>query len=144
VIPQVADRFETDPDRVAIGGISMGGFGAYDLARLNPDRFCAVGGRSPALWRSGGETAPGAFDDAEDFGRHDVIADADWLSGLPAWLDAGDRDPFRRGDGAFLAALEVAGAGVNAHTWPGGHNGDYWNRHWPDYLRFYARELERC
>jgi S-formylglutathione hydrolase FrmB len=49
----------------------VGGFGAYDLARLNPGRFCAVGGHSPALWRSGGETAPGAVDDAEDFARHD-------------------------------------------------------------------------
>jgi S-formylglutathione hydrolase FrmB len=33
VIPQVAKRFHTDRRRVAIGGISMGGFGAYDLAR---------------------------------------------------------------------------------------------------------------
>jgi S-formylglutathione hydrolase FrmB len=49
VIPQVTRRFGTDRRRVAIGGISMGGFGAYDLARLNPGRFCAVGGHSPAL-----------------------------------------------------------------------------------------------
>jgi S-formylglutathione hydrolase FrmB len=48
VIPQVAERLHTD-DRVAIGGISMGGFGAYDLAQQSPRRFCAVGGHSPAL-----------------------------------------------------------------------------------------------
>jgi endo-alpha-1,4-polygalactosaminidase (GH114 family) len=30
------------------------------------------------------------------------------------------------------------------HTWPGGHDGDYWDAHWRDYLRFYARALDRC
>jgi enterochelin esterase-like enzyme len=144
VIPQVAKRFDTDRRRVAIGGISMGGFGAYDLAQRNPKRFCAVGGHSPALWRTSGETAPGAFDDAEDFARHDVIAEASALSRLPVWLDAGDEDPFRPGDDAFAAALRAAGADATVHTWPGEHDGDYWNAHWGDYLRFYARALRRC
>ena len=52
VIPQAIKRLGADPSRVAIGGISMGGFGAFDLARLHPHRFCAVGGHSPALWTS--------------------------------------------------------------------------------------------
>ena len=51
----------------------MGGFGAYDIALQHPGRFCAVGGHSPALWFDGGETAPGAFDDAADFERNDVV-----------------------------------------------------------------------
>ncbi len=122
----------------------MGGFGAYDLARLYPRRFCAVGGHSPALWRTGGETAPGAFDDAEDFARHDVIAGAGAFTETPLWLDAGDKDPFRPGDDAFAAALRAAGARPRVQTWPGGHNGDYWDAHWRDYLRFYARALKRC
>jgi S-formylglutathione hydrolase FrmB len=144
VIPQVAKRFHTDRRRVAIGGISMGGFGAYDVAEAHPKRFCAVGGHSPALWRSGGETAPGAFDDAEDFGRHDVIREAGALDGLAVWLDAGDKDPFRPGDEAFAAALDATGVAATFHTWPGGHDGDYWDAHWGDYLRFYARALARC
>jgi aminodeoxyfutalosine deaminase len=37
-------------------------------------RFCAVGVQSPALWLSAGETAPGPFDDAEDYERNDVLA----------------------------------------------------------------------
>jgi S-formylglutathione hydrolase FrmB len=135
VIPQVAHRYDGDRDRVAIAGISMGGFGAFDLALHRPGRFCAVGGHSPALWQTGAETAPGAFDDAEDFARHDVIANAAKLDGLPVWLDAGDEDPFRPGDEAFAAAVPHA----TVHTWPGGHDGDYWNAHWRDYLRFYAR-----
>jgi len=144
VIPAVERAVGTDPGKVAIGGISMGGFGAYDLARLYPDRFCAVGGHSPALWRTAGETAPGAFDDAEDFAGHDVVASAADFTEIPVWLDAGDEDPFQPGDRAFVGALEQAGADVTARTWPGGHDGEYWDRHWPDYLRFYARALERC
>jgi S-formylglutathione hydrolase FrmB len=145
VIPEVVRRYGIDRRRVAIGGISMGGFGAYDIARLNPGRFCAVAGHSPALWRTGGETAPGAFDDAEDFARHDVIGAArsnpDAFGDGRLWLDAGDEDPFRPGDDAMAAAL---GDRVTAKTWPGGHDGDYWNEHWPDYARFYARALARC
>jgi enterochelin esterase-like enzyme len=144
VIPQVAAKYGADRHRVAIGGISMGGFGAFDLARLHPRRFCAVGGHSPALWRTGGETAPGAFDDAADFARHNVIASARRLIRLPVWLDAGDADPFRPGDAAFAANLRAAGAHASVHRWPGGHDGDYWNAHWGDYLRFYARALKRC
>ena len=121
----------------------MGGFGAYDLARLNPGLFCAVGGHSPALWESADQTASGAFDDAEDFARHDVIADARAepapFTTQPVWLDAGEDNPFRPGDEAFVAALESAGAPLTANTtWPGGHDDGYWNSHWDEYLRFYA------
>jgi len=148
VIPEVARRFHADPNRVAIGGVSMGGFGAYDLARLNPGRFCAVGGHSPALWESADETAPGAFDDAEDFARHDVIAtartDPAAFTSQPIWLDAGDEDPFRPGDEAFVAALRNAGAPLTEKTWPGGHDEGYWNSHWAAYLRFYADALSHC
>jgi aminodeoxyfutalosine deaminase len=56
----------------AIGGISMGGYGALLLASRYPG-FCAVGVQSPALWTSPGATAPGAFDDAADYGRNDVF-----------------------------------------------------------------------
>ena len=36
VIPQLVERYDVDPDRIAIGGISMGGFGAFNIARLDP------------------------------------------------------------------------------------------------------------
>ena len=148
VIPQVAERFHADSDRVAIGGISMGGFGAYDLAIQYPGRFCAVGGHSPALWQSAEETADGAFDDAEDFARNDVVAaaqDADGpLTTQPVWLDAGDEDPFRPGDEAFATALDSVGAQLAFRTWSGGHDGDYWDSHWDSYLGFYAQSLRDC
>jgi aminodeoxyfutalosine deaminase len=60
-VPAGARR--TMPRRIAIGGISMGGYGALLLGSRRPG-FCAVAVQSPALWLSAGETAPGAFDDA--------------------------------------------------------------------------------
>lgn len=148
VIPEVTERFDVDPDRVAVGGISMGGFGAFDLALNHPGRFCAVGGHSAALWQTSEETAEGAFDDAADFARNDVVAsarsDPGALSGQPVWLDSGDEDPFRPGIDALASTLTAAGAPLIEKTWPGGHESGYWNRHWPAYLRFYARALRNC
>ena len=72
-MPAALARSHADSDRVAIGGISMGGFGALDVARLAPSRFCAVGAHSAALWFRSRNTPAGTFDDAEDFSEHDVI-----------------------------------------------------------------------
>jgi poly(3-hydroxybutyrate) depolymerase len=148
VIPAVERRFGTDPRRIAIGGISMGGFGAYDLALAHPRRFCAVGGHSPALWFDGGETAPGAFDGAADFDRNDVVgavrSDPDAFGGMRVWNDYGSEDPFRGYDEGFVGYLRAGDADLSAHTWPGGHDSAYWNRHWPAYLRFYANSLAHC
>lgn len=142
VIPTALRELPVDPRRVAVGGISMGGFGALDLARLNPGRFCAVGAHSPALWRTGGETAPGAFDHAEDFADHDVVgaaaADPGGLDDQPLWVDTGEADPFVPGTDAFLAGLRARGADVEAHRWAGGHEGAYWRAHMDEYLEFYA------
>jgi S-formylglutathione hydrolase FrmB len=143
-LPLAIERSGADGARVAIGGISMGGFGAYDIARLHPKRFCAVGGHSPALWTESGQSAPGAFDDAADFERHDVIGKAHRFVGLRVWLDSGRSDPFLAGDQAFAAALDAAGADANVHYWSGGHESVYWDRHFKHYLRFYARALGRC
>jgi S-formylglutathione hydrolase FrmB len=148
VIPKVEKRFGTDPHKVAVGGISMGGFGAYDLALLHPHRFCAVGGHSPALWFEGGETAPGAFDDAADFARNDVVGmvrgNPKAFAGMRVWNDYGDEDPFRVYDEGLVGYLQVDGVDLSAHSWHGGHVSSYWNAHWPAYLRFYANALASC
>jgi len=147
VIPQAIARLHADPLRVAIGGISMGGFGALDLARLHPGRFCAAGGHSPALWVTGGESAAGAFDEAADFARHDVIAAAragPLAGGVPVWIDVGTQDPFRSADTLLASLLRAHGQPVTFHLWPGGHDDAYWNSHWSAYLAFYATALARC
>ena len=148
VIPAAARRTGADPRRVAVGGVSMGGFGAFNLARRHRGRFCAVGGHAPALWRNAGEAAPGAFDDAEDFERNDLLGTAllrlKRFEGVPLWLDAGADDPFRPGFDAFASALEVAGLPVETLVLPGRHEAAYWNGNLGRYLRFYAGALADC
>jgi enterochelin esterase-like enzyme len=147
-IPQAVSRVHADGGRIAIGGISMGGFGAYNLARLHPRRFCAVGGHSAALWRSGGETAEGAFDSGEDFARNDVIKAARDGEGPGSrarlWIDVGTEDPFRSADVELAHLLRSNGRRVELHVWQGGHEGAYWTRHLASYLNFYARALQDC
>ncbi|MCB0876250.1 MAG: alpha/beta hydrolase-fold protein [Solirubrobacterales bacterium] len=148
LIPKLIRRFDIAPRKIAIGGISMGGFGAFDIARLSPRRFCAVGGHSPAIWESASETADGAFDDAADFERNDIIAAAE-LTPSPyrstrLWIDAGDDDPFLQGDKAFEDALTASGLDPVIRNGPGGHDSDYWNGNWRAYLGFYARALNNC
>jgi enterochelin esterase-like enzyme len=148
VIPAVSRRYDTDPRRVAIGGISMGGFGAYHLGLAYPRRFCAVGGHSAGLWLDPGAEYPGAFDDQADYERDDVLAavraDPDAFGEARVWNDYGDRDWFVAGNAAFVAALQAGDTDLTAHVWPGGHDAAYWDAHWPAYLRFYARSLAHC
>jgi S-formylglutathione hydrolase FrmB len=121
----------THARRVAIGGISMGGYGALLLGSRSAGRFCAVGAQSPALWLSAGETAPGAFDDAQDYARNDVFK---LQPPKPLWIDLGASDPFRTATLAYTRR-----AGVSAHTRPGGHDAALWNAYTPKFLRFFAR-----
>ncbi|HEX4305340.1 MAG TPA: alpha/beta hydrolase-fold protein [Solirubrobacterales bacterium] len=148
VIPTVRRRFHTDPGRVAVGGISMGGYGAYHLGLRHPGRFCAVGGHSSGLWLDESEEFEGAFDNRADYERNDVLAavraDPDAFGHTRIWNDYGDHDWFVAGNAAFVAALRRGDADLTAHVWPGGHDGAYWDAHWPAYLRFYAGALAAC
>ena len=85
-------------DRVALMGYSMGGYGALLLAsRLGRGRVAAVVAESPALWTSAEDAAPGAFDDAADYRRHDVFTHRGALAGIPVRVDCGLADPFLPG-----------------------------------------------
>jgi len=74
----------------------------------------------------------GAFDDAEDFAEHDVVAavgrQPEAFTQQPLWLDSGEEDPFAPGDDALIAALKGAGANLTARREPGGHDSEYWTR----------------
>jgi S-formylglutathione hydrolase FrmB len=119
----------THARRVAIGGISMGGYGALLLGSRDR-RFCAVGAQSPALWLSPDETAPGAFDDAQDYERNDVFK---LRPPHPLWIDLGASDPFH--DATLTYTRK---ARVHAHVKPGGHDAALWNAFTPKFLRFFA------
>jgi enterochelin esterase-like enzyme len=148
-IPVGARKSKADGSRIAIGGISMGGFGSMLAGLRNPGRFCAVGGHSAALWRTEAETPAGAFDDVADFDRNNVLAMASSRKSplgrsTRVWIDVGDRDPFDSADTELAHTLRMEGQRVVFHVWPGGHEGKYWNAHAAQYLRFYAQALDRC
>jgi S-formylglutathione hydrolase FrmB len=139
-IPAALRRSGADPHRIAIGGISMGGFGALDLGRIQPKRFCAVGGHSPAVFTGGSDGAAYAFGGVADFTRHDLLtlARRRSLYDAPVWIDVGNRDDLRPAVTKLAHELRAKGEKVSFHVWPGAHTGRYWDAHFAEYLRFYA------
>jgi S-formylglutathione hydrolase FrmB len=137
-IPAALGRTGADPRRVLIGGISMGGFGALDLARLAPQRFCAVGAHSPALLPRDYWSTLGAFDDEEAFARHDLLtlAARKRLYRVPVYLDVGRTDGLRYPDTTFANAVRAHGTKITFRLVPGGHSG--WEARMKTYLRWYA------
>lgn len=148
VIPKAIRLLHADPERIAIGGASMGGFGALDIARLHPDMFCAAGGHSAAIFDAAGHTSEGSFDDAADFAKHDLVTFAATAKhpypGVRVWMDVGTDDPFHDADVKVAHDLGEHGADVTFHEFPGGHSGGYTKDHLGQYVAFYARALKNC
>jgi hypothetical protein len=90
------------------------------------------------LWRSGGETPADAFDDAQDFARHDVVNSRFPFRGA-VWLDLGAADPFLVADTAFARRH-----GLRLRVWPGGHSNGHWGEAMRAYVRVYAQALRSC
>jgi len=123
---------------VGLLGWSMGGYGALLLAtRYGGKVIGAVGGMSSALWTSAGASAPGAFDDREDFVANDVFARAGALSGMPLRLDCGASDPFIAANRAFVKLVPHAVVTFDA----GGHDDTYWRAHGIRQLEWFAQTL---
>ncbi len=140
VVPAALARTGADPDRVAVGGISMGGFGALNLGR-HQDRFCAVGGHSPAVFERRNESGISfGFHNAADFAHNDLLGIARKRSSYdaPVWIDVGDQDELRPADALLARELRARGADVSFHVWPGSHDGTYWDQHFAEYMEFYA------
>ena len=123
---EVLPRVEAElggPVPLALLGWSMGGYGALLTAERHPQQYRATVGTSPALWRSPGETAPGAFDNAEDYRRNDVFSHVDALASMTVRIDCGTSDPFIGAARAFAAKLpEPNPGGFSA----GFHDAPYW------------------
>ncbi len=96
---------------------------------------------SPAIFQSYDEMRAGpgdAFDSADDFAAHDVIAGAARLARIPVRVDCGTADPFYANDRGFAAALPTAPEG----SWfRGCHDGDSWRVVAPAQIAFLGRAL---
>jgi predicted peptidase len=103
MLEAVARDEPIDPDRVYLTGISMGGFGTWDLASRMPDRFAAL----LPICGGGDERA------------------AARIAGIPTWVAHGDADkavPVERSR-SMVKALEAAGGRPKYVEMPGvGHD----------------------
>ena len=134
-VPMLAGR-GLDVSRVGFLGWSMGGYGSLALAgRLGPDKVAGVAAESPALWHRFEDTAPGAFDDAEDFAAATVFGRQHNLTGIPVRIDCGKSDPFYEATRDYVSGFKRRPAGGFQ---PGDHDISYWRRRAPDQLRFLA------
>jgi pimeloyl-ACP methyl ester carboxylesterase len=124
--------------RFAVGGWSMGGYGAILLAEtLGPRRVAAVVADSPAIVTRWEDSAGGSFDSAEDFAAHDVLAGASRLKGIPVRVSCGTSDPFLPGVREFLQRVPTAEIDLGT----GGHNAAWWQHAAPGQLAFAGRAL---
>jgi len=123
---------------IGLIGWSMGGYGALLLAsRLGPRRVAGVVAVSAALWQSPGDSAAGAFDNADDFKRNDVFAAKNKLRAIPVRLECGLQDPFIVANQAFARDLPHAAATFEA----GAHASEYWAAHIESQMRWLQRRL---
>ena len=125
--------------RIALLGWSMGGYGALYLAgRLTGARVACAVAESPAIWHSAGQSADGAFDDAQDFDAHAIFGRLGLLAGVALRLDCGDQDGFAPVTRDLRAALSPTPAGGIE---PGGHDPAYWRSQAPAQLAFVGTHL---
>lgn len=134
-----AYRTIADRDHRAIGGLSMGGHAALELSINFPDVFGIAGAHSPSLHSH--ETAPAFFGDESYFRTRDPKS---LYSGMPEvartiklWIDLGEQDAWLPVVEGFHRTLDNFNIPHEWHVYPGGHIGEYWSTHSPDYLRFY-------
>jgi len=120
----VAARFRLDPNRVALTGYSMGGYGSYRLGVLYPDlfgrAFTAVGPPARGEWLP---PAPprdvGRF--TQDTNSHRLLENARWLPYLN-WVAAGDDVVLDPGPRKQQRRFDRLGLRSQLWTFPGEHS----------------------
>lgn len=149
----------------AIGGLSMGGYGALRVGLGYPDRFCSVNSHSGALGRLNADFTRdlAATERHKDksrafleelrrvFGEHPhgtghdllMLARKAWEHNrLPAMLvDCGREDFLLAESREFHRALKSEEIPHEYHEHAGAHDWDYWDRHVQDAIKFHARNL---
>lgn len=121
-----------------IGGFSMGGFVALNIALNNPDEFSKVGGHSAATWVNP-NTVPALLMKQADANLFQLAKTQD-LSGLSFYFDHGNSGVtyFIQGEEQLAQILRTRGVAVQIHSSPGQHDNAYWRANASNYLLFYA------
>ena len=120
--PAVAHIAPVDTTRRAIGGISMGGAMALEVAGIAPNDFVAVGAHSAANASESALTA---------------IATA----GRPVRFDVGSDDRLAKTSERMSQFVDAHGGHAELVVGPGRHDRNYWRSQADDYIAFYAAHL---
>jgi enterochelin esterase-like enzyme len=152
LLPEIEARYAAANQRSgrAIGGVSMGGFGALRYALTQPGQFCAAMLLSPAVYAI--EPPPesaarrvGVFGDRQfDLGVwHALNYPAQWdryMSGryrLPIFIGTGDDDLTIQAESSTLyTRLRLAGNPAAYRVIEGGHTWDVWRTLLPAALTY--------
>ncbi len=133
-----------------IGGLSMGGYGAMKLGLKYPRFFGSVACHSGAYYRGheplGDDQAEArrVFGADPAGGPNDIIAFAEKLKAADApaiYFDCGKNDFLIKGNRAFDKHLKKVGLKHTYKEFPGVHEWDYWDAHFPGALKFHRKAL---
>jgi dienelactone hydrolase len=128
-----------DTGRIALLGLSMGGFGALLLASQGTiPGLRAVAAMSPAVWSRYGVGIEGAFDSPADFAANDVFGLRPKLESLPKRIDYGLEDELNATVQDYVSGLPGT---VEGGFRPGGHDDAYWRSILPEVVAFLGRNL---
>ena len=146
VVNYIDATFRTLPRREsrAIGGLSMGGLGAIQLALNHPAEFSVVGMRSPSLRRIGDPDVGAFFGDASYYANYDpfvLVNRSDTVNQLALYFIIGDRDIWLQRTQEFLGLLDQKHAHYEWHVYPGGHDDAFFASHLDEELAFYGAHL---
>jgi S-formylglutathione hydrolase FrmB len=134
-------HFQVRPGAWAIGGLSMGGYGAMRLGLKYPDRFASIWAHSSAF-HIGEVLNQAPLEDAEDA---DVYVHADRVAKRATRpeisFDCGVDDELLDHNRQFHAHLDRLGVPHWYAEHPGAHTWDYWDLHVQVALRQHAMVL---
>lgn len=121
-LDQESDEFHADPDRTYLTGLSMGGYGAWELAKLHPRRWAAIAIASGGIFWS---YEPDRWQEAATLPTEYARA----VSRTPIWLFHGSDDNVvvPRQDELMYDALKASGGNVRLWIYQGLQH-DCWTR----------------
>ena len=133
----------------AIGGLSMGGFGALRIGLKHPQRYCSIFAHSSRIPHQADEFVWSDARWSESFQRElrndlDCFRLAEEID--PAVLprlsfDCGTADFLLEDNRRFHAFLEEKGVRHDYAEYPGAHTWDYWDRHVQTALKQHCEAL---
>lgn len=138
LLPDVWNRLPAvsrDPRQVAIGGISRGGFWAYQIGLRHPELFGTVGGHSAFFDRYHAEPQDNPLD---------LAVSLTTVAGQTLWLDHGRDDYAAPGLAIMDERLREQAIAYTYSVYPQGeHNNSYWGTRLPEYLTFYSHSTSQ-